>query len=40
LPENHLARYIFEVIDQLDLSELTCRGSAAYNPTLLPALLV
>jgi len=44
LPENHLARFIAEVIDQLDLSQLTCRyagrGSAAHHPAVLLALLV
>ena len=44
LPENHLARFIVEVIDQLDLSRLTCRyagrGSAAHHPAVLLALLV
>ncbi len=44
LPEDHLARYIVEVIDQLDLSKLTSRytqrGSEAYHPALLLALLV
>jgi len=44
LPENHLARFIAEVIDQLDLSRLTCRytgrGSAAHHPAVLLALLV
>jgi transposase len=44
LPEDHLARFIVEVIDQLALSKLTRpysgRGSAAYHPTLLLALLV
>ena len=44
LPEDHLARYIVEVIDQLDLSKLTerysRRGSEAYHPALLLALLV
>jgi transposase len=44
LPEGHLARFIVEVIDQLDLSNLTRhysgRGSAAYHPALLLALLV
>lgn len=44
LPEDHLARYIVEVIDQLDLSKLTSRyslsGSAAYHPALMLALLV
>ena len=44
LPEGHLARFIVEVIDQLDLSKLTRRysgcGSAAYHPALMLALLV
>ncbi len=44
LPEDHLARYIVEVVDQLDLTKLTRRptrcGSEAYHPALLLALLV
>jgi len=44
LPENHLARFIAEVIDQLDLSQLTRRytgrGSSAHHPSVLLALLV
>jgi transposase len=44
LPEDHLARYVVEVIDQLDLSKLTSRysrsGSEAYHPALMLALLV
>ena len=44
LPEDHLARYIVEVIGQLDSSKLTNRyprsGSEAYHPALLLALLV
>ena len=44
LPEDHLARFIVEVIDQLDLSKLTSRysgsGSEAYHPSLMLALLV
>ena len=44
LPANHLARFILEVIEQLDLSRLTQgyarRGSAAYHPAVLLALLV
>ena len=44
LPENHLARFIAEVIDQLDLSQLTRRytgrGSAAHHPSVLLALLI
>jgi transposase len=44
LPENHLARFIVEVIDQLDLTTLTHkyagRGSAAHHPSVLLGLLV
>jgi transposase len=44
LPENHLARFIVEVIDCLDLSELTRqyagRGSAAHHPAVLLGLLI
>jgi transposase len=44
LPANHLARFILEVIDQLDLSRLTqgyaTRGSKAHHPAVLLALLV
>lgn len=44
LGQNHLARFVVEVIDQMDLSELsrqyTGRGSAAYHPAMLLALLV
>ncbi|EMJ4936276.1 IS1182 family transposase [Pseudomonas aeruginosa] len=44
LPEDHLARFIVEVIDGLDLSPLqkayAGRGSAAYHPGLLLSLLV
>lgn len=44
LPDNHLARFIVEVIDQLDLSGLVSRyrgrGSAAYHPAVLLAVLV
>jgi transposase len=44
LPENHLARFIVEVIEQLDLSKLTRqyagRGSAAHHPAVLLGLLV
>ncbi|MDP1557441.1 MAG: IS5/IS1182 family transposase, partial [Nitrosomonas sp.] len=36
LPENQLARYIIEVIDQLDMTRLTRhysgKGSQAYHP--------
>lgn len=44
LPQEHLARFVVEVIEQLDLSELTRqyagRGSAAHHPAVLLALLV
>ena len=44
LPQNHLARFVVEVIDQMDLSELVRqyagRGSAAYHPAMLLGLLV
>ena len=44
LPEDHLARFIVEVIDGLDVSALekayAGRGSAAYHPSVLLALLV
>jgi transposase len=44
LPDNHLARFIVEVIEQLDLSRLVGRyrgrGSAAHHPAVLLALLV
>ena len=44
LPEDHLARFIVEVVDELDVSRLANayagRGSAAYHPSLLLSLLV
>ena len=44
LPANHPARFILEVIEQLDLSRLLGRyrgrGSAAHHPAVLLALLV
>jgi transposase len=44
LPEHHLARFVVEVIDQLDLSRLTSqyagRGSPAHHPATLLALLI
>jgi transposase len=44
LPENHLARFIVEVVEGLDLSRLVSiyggRGSAAYHPAMLLSLLV
>ncbi len=44
LPQDHLARFVVEVIDQLDLSELVRqyagRGSQAWHPAMLLGLLV
>ena len=44
LPENHLARFIVEVVDGLDVSALekayAGRGSTAYHPSVLLSLLV
>ena len=44
LPEGHLARFIVEVIEQLDLSQLVKqyagRGCKAYHPSTLLAILV
>lgn len=44
LPINHLARFVVDVMDQLDLSRLTGaytgRGSAAHHPWVLLGLLV
>ena len=44
LPENHLARFIVEIVEQLDLSKLTGkfsgRGSRAYHPAMLLSLLI
>lgn len=44
LPVDHLARFVVEVIDQLDLSELTRqyagRGSQAHHPAVLLGLLI
>ena len=43
-PANHIARYIVEVVDRLDVSLLekayAGRGSAAYHPSALLSLLV
>lgn len=44
LPEDHLARFVVDVIEQLDLSELTAqyagRGSKAHHPEVLLGLLI
>ena len=44
LPQDHLARFVVEVVDQLDLCELTRqyagRGSEAYHPAMLLGLLI
>jgi len=44
LPESHLARYVVDVVEGLDLSELerayTGRGTEAYHPALLLSLLI
>ena len=44
LPENHLARFVVEVIEKLDLGAMTRayagRGSAAHHPAVLLGLLV
>jgi len=43
LPEKHLARFVVEIVEQLDLRSLkqsyTCRGSQPYHPAMLLALL-
>ena len=44
LPEQHLARFVVDLVEQLDLSEITNRyagsgGKRAYHPALLVALL-
>ncbi len=43
LPEEHLARFIVEIVDRLDLSRIEAayagRGSKAYHPSLLLSLL-
>ena len=44
LPKDHLARFVVDVVDQLDLSALTRQyrgaGSAAYHPTVMLGLLI
>ena len=44
LPEQHLARFVVEIVEQLELSEITSRyagsgGQRAYHPAMLVALL-
>ena len=44
LPEQHLARFVVEIVEQLELSEITGRyagsgGQRAYHPAMLVALL-
>ena len=43
LPEGHLARFVVEVVEQLDLTSITAayagRGSKAHHPEMLLALL-
>jgi transposase len=44
LPKDHLARFVVDIVDQLDLSELTRHyrgsGSAAYHPALMLGVLI
>jgi len=44
LPKDHLARFVVDIVDQLDLSGLTRQyrgaGSAAYHPTVMRGLLI
>ena len=46
LPQNHLARFISEIVDQLDLSKLITayrpngQGSAAYHPAMMTKILL
>jgi len=44
LPEDHLARFVVEIVDQLDMSKMTRAyrgtGSAAYHPGMLLSLLI
>jgi transposase len=44
LPKDHLARFVADIVDQLDLSALIGRyrgaGSAAYHPAMLLALII
>jgi len=44
LPKNHLARFVVDIVDRLDLSSIEStysgRGSRAYHPSMLVALLI
>ena len=44
LPKDHLARFVVDIVDQLDLSALTRQyrgtGSSAYHPTVMLGLLI
>lgn len=44
LPEDHLARFVVDIVDELDLSELIRQyrgsGSAAYHPAMMLGLLI
>jgi transposase len=44
LPSDHLARFVVEIVEQLDLSRLSNQyrgsGSQAYQPQMLAALLI
>ena len=44
LPADHLARFVVEIVDQLDFSALSSQyrgsGSQAYHPQMLAALLI
>ena len=44
LPKDHLARFVVDIVDQLDVSELTRQyrgtGSAAYHPSVMLGLLI
>ena len=44
LPDQHMARFVVEIVEQLDLSEITSRyggsgGRRAYHPVMMVALL-
>jgi transposase len=43
LPEDHLARFVVEIVERIDLGRLTTayrgRGSDAYHPAMMVALL-